>query len=254
MTSPINILITGGNRGIGFGIVQAIAPRIPSTIIIIGCRTLASGQEAIDKLRELGVKSDLDLVQIDIEDIKSIEASVAAIDQKYGKLDVLINNAAQLAPPKSQALEDLKESSNKIFNNCVTSNILVTTAFVPLLRKSAYPRVLMNSSARGSITRTANRELPAIPIINYAVSKAALNMLTLHFQLQEDGTQSEAERITFWTVNPGHTKTAFNGFNGPKDPVDSAEAFVRLLEAERGGITPGTFWEFEEGQFREVPW
>lgn len=74
-------------------------------------------------------------------------------------LIVLINNAASLQLPKTENLVELKECSNLNFNNCVTSNILVTKAFIPLLRKSSWPRVIMNSSARGSLGRTANREV-----------------------------------------------------------------------------------------------
>lgn len=81
------ILITGGNRGIGFGIAQAIAGRIPSSTIILGCRRLVAGHEAIEQLRGQGVSSPLDAVQLDIEDIQSIEAAVENLDKKYGKLD-----------------------------------------------------------------------------------------------------------------------------------------------------------------------
>ncbi len=81
------ILVTGGNRGIGFGIVQAIGTRLPSATILIGCRALATGQDAIQKLRDLGVKSELDLVIMDIEDDASITAAASAVDKKYGKLD-----------------------------------------------------------------------------------------------------------------------------------------------------------------------
>jgi len=78
-------------------------------------------------------------------------------------------------------------------------------------------------------------------------------MLTLQFQVGEDERPAD-DRIAFWTASPGHTKTAFNRFQGHKDPLDSAEVFVRLIEAARGEIEPGTFWEFEEGTFRQVPW
>ncbi len=70
---------------------------------------------------------------------------------------VLINNAATVGLPKSQELSELRRNSNLVFNNCITSNAIVTTAFIPLLRKSAYPRVIMSSSARGSIRMTANK-------------------------------------------------------------------------------------------------
>lgn len=81
------ILITGGNRGIGFGIVQALTRRIPSSTIILGCRNLATGQEAIDQLRGQGVSSNLDAIQLDIDDIQSITNAVDAVNDRYGKLD-----------------------------------------------------------------------------------------------------------------------------------------------------------------------
>ncbi len=130
----------------------------------------------------------------------------------------------------------------------------------------------MCSSARGSTGRTVAREvsdtykitnkfeadtltqLPAVALVDYCIAKAALNMLTVHFQLAEENSHLANERISFWAVNPGHCKTAFNGYRGIKDPIEGAEAFVRLLEAKRGDIQPGTFWEFEEGEFRTVPW
>ncbi|KAL6696613.1 hypothetical protein J3F84DRAFT_303417 [Trichoderma pleuroticola] len=248
------ILVTGGNRGIGFGIVQALAHRIPSSTIILACRNLAAGREAIEQLRGQGISSNLDAIQLDIEDIQSITTAVEAVNDRYGKLDVLINNAASLQLPKTQDLAELRECSNLNFNRCVTSNILVTKAFVPLLRKSSWPRVIMNSSARGSLGRTASRELPPVALIDYCMCKAALNMLTLHYQINEDNYKDGGEKITFWSVSPGHTKTAFNNYQGKKDPVDSAEAFVRLLESEKGAIEPGTFWEYEAGKFQVVPW
>lgn len=79
-------------------------------------------------------------------------------------------------------------------------------------------------------------------------------MLTLLLQSLDESNAGEEERICFWAVSPGHTKTGFNNFMGAKDPLDSAEAFVRLLQVNKGVVAGGTFWEFEEGQFRAVPW
>lgn len=83
----VTVLITGGNRGIGFGIAQAIAGRIPSSTIILGCRRPEAGYEAIEQLRGKGISSSLDVVQLDIGDIQSITAAVETLDSKYGKLD-----------------------------------------------------------------------------------------------------------------------------------------------------------------------
>ncbi|KAF3800797.1 hypothetical protein GCG54_00009468 [Colletotrichum gloeosporioides] len=226
------ILVTGGNRGIGFGIVQAIADRLPDSTVIIGCRSTLAGDEAVTKLRELGVKTNLDLIR---------------------NMGILINNAANLEVASSSELSEIRSKTNAVYNNCITSNAIVTQAFLPLLRKAEYPRVIMNSSARGSLTRTASRELPPVSLVNYCVAKAALNMLTLHFQLAEEQRQ-DGQRVMFWATSPGHCKTAFNNFRGVKDPIDGAEAIVRLLESEKGVTKPGTFWEFEQGMFRMVPW
>lgn len=149
---------------------------------------------------------------------------------------------------------------------------------MPLLRKSEDPRVIMTSSARGSMERTASGlvrancptvhalplprqrprltrvQLPPPRLIDYNIAKAGLNMLTLLLQQVEEANVDENRKIRFWMVSPGFTKTRFNGFQGTKDPLDSAEAFVRLVEAERGAIPAGTFWEFESGEFRIVPW
>jgi NAD(P)-dependent dehydrogenase (short-subunit alcohol dehydrogenase family) len=81
------VLVTGANRGIGFAIVQLLAARIPTAVILLGCRSTTAGHEAVEKLKALDTKSALDVVQIDIEDDSSIVAAVAAVEQKYGRLD-----------------------------------------------------------------------------------------------------------------------------------------------------------------------
>ena len=73
--------------------------------------------------------------------------------------EVLINNAAGVSDPQSQDLPDVRANLNNVFNNAVASPAMVTRAFLPLLRKSDFPRVIMNSSARGSLERTASRKV-----------------------------------------------------------------------------------------------
>ncbi|UPL00126.1 hypothetical protein LCI18_011060 [Fusarium solani-melongenae] len=248
-----NILVTGANRGIGYAIVQTIVTRLPTSNIILACRSKPSAEEAIQTLRGSGISGGLDHVELDIENGNSIELAVAAIDKKYGSLDVLINNAAKVEWPASDGLADIRSASNSCYNNVITSNAIVTKAFSHLLRKSEWPRVIMISSARGSVSRTANKELPPVANMDYCIAKAGLNMLTLQLQLAEDGVEKES-RITYWVVSPGHCKTAFNGYRGKKDPLEGAESVIRLLETEKGEVGAGTFWEYENGAFQQVPW
>ncbi|KAH6954431.1 hypothetical protein DER45DRAFT_646205 [Fusarium avenaceum] len=248
-----NILVTGANRGIGYAIVQAIATRLPSSNIILGCRSKDAAQEAIQSLRENGVTAQLSYVEIDIESDASIEAAVVWLEQKYGRLDVLINNAGKVEGRASDKLSDIRAASNSCYNNLITSNTVVVHALSKLLRKSSWPRVIMVSSARGSMTRTTNKELPPVANIDYCVSKAGLNMLLLHLQIAENHREEQAG-ITFWAISPGHCKTAFNGYRGKKDPIEGAESVLRLLESTKGDIDGGTFWEYENGDFQQVPW
>lgn len=89
----------------------------------------------------------------------------------------------------------------------------------------------------------------------YNCSKAALNLATIEFRNAEiREVAQEKDRISFWTVNPGHCKTGFNSYRGVKDPMEGAEVVVRLLTGRRGEITSGTSWEFEHGTFQQVPW
>ena len=81
------ILVTGGNRGIGFGIVQAISRRLPTSTVIIACRSISAGNGAIDEGKKLGLTASLDVIQLDIEDDESITKAVSAVESKYGKLD-----------------------------------------------------------------------------------------------------------------------------------------------------------------------
>jgi NAD(P)-dependent dehydrogenase (short-subunit alcohol dehydrogenase family) len=168
-------------------------------------------------------------------------------------LKVLINNAGIARIPSS--LTDFRTAYDITFSTNITSVALLTTAFLPLLHASPSPKVINISSARGSLTRSTEGQLPPTMAVAYSVSKTALNGLTIEFQKTEDarGETVSGGRVKFYAVSPGHLKTAFNNFRGKKDPLDGAEVVVRLVceEGEREG---GTFWEFEGGEMREVPW
>lgn len=79
-------------------------------------------------------------------------------------------------------------------------------------------------------------------------------MLTVQLQAAEDGNNENSNKITYWIVNPGHCKTGLNGFKGPKDPLEGAEVVLRLLKSKRGEIPGATFWEWEKGVLRDIPW
>ena len=83
-------------------------------------------------------------------------------------------------------------------------------------------------------------------MVAYSISKVALNALTIEQQKQENA-RKEGEKVDFFTMNPGHCKTAFNGWKGPKDPVDGAEVVVQLVMKERGAWVPGSLRSLRRG-------
>ena len=86
-TSAKTILVTGGNRSIGFGIVQRLGQRSSETNIIIASRKKQDGEKAISELEALGFKNPFHPISLDITDDESIRNAVDEVDQKFGKLD-----------------------------------------------------------------------------------------------------------------------------------------------------------------------
>lgn len=135
----------------------------------------------------------------------------------------------------------------------------MTMAFTHLLYKSSDPKVINISSGLGSMQNALTKKMGRYP--PYGASKIGMNGLTVHLQVVEnDRVKAEGEiqlgkpRIRYYTCAPGPLKTAFNGFRGPKLPDDGAEVVVHLLADDKQTYEGGTYWEFEEGQMRQVPW
>ncbi len=86
-TSARTVLVTGGNRSIGFGIVQRLAQRSSENNIIIASRQRQDGEKAVSELQTLGFKNPFHAISLDITDDESIRNAVAEVDQMFGKLD-----------------------------------------------------------------------------------------------------------------------------------------------------------------------
>jgi NAD(P)-dependent dehydrogenase (short-subunit alcohol dehydrogenase family) len=122
--------------------------------------------------------------------------------------------------------------------------IRVTNAMLPLLRRSASPRIVNMSSAVGSLTRqTGGGETGPISVA-YAPSKTFLNAVTIQYAKQLSDTN-----ILINAACPGYTATDLNGFRGVRTPEQGAAIAIRLATLPDGGPT-GSFFE-DAGV---VPW
>ncbi|PWY80569.1 NAD(P)-binding protein [Aspergillus heteromorphus CBS 117.55] len=248
LPAPQIILVTGANKGLGLSIIQVVAQRespTPRNTCILCSRDIDAGQKAAQELRAQGyVTGD-----------EQIAAAVKYVEETYGRLDVLINNAGTLITPPNTTttttfpnLPTTRQSYNAILNLHITSIALTTLSFTALLHQSPSPKVINISSDIASMQNvlTATTNAPRHP--PYAASKIGMNGLTVHMQVSEDDRVREEgamkPRIRFYAVAPGPLKTGFNGFSGPRAPEEGAEVVVRLVRDE------GVF----EGGMRVVPW
>ncbi|KAL3570044.1 hypothetical protein D5086_027293 [Populus alba] len=144
-------VVTGGNRGIGFEVARQLADHGLS--VILTSRESSAGLEAANVLRELGLS--VDFHQLDVLDSLSIKTFAEWIQQTYGGLDVLVNNAA---------VNYNMGSDNSVENakNVVDTNYYgiknVTEALIPLMRPSAVGARIVNVSSRlGRLNGKRNR-------------------------------------------------------------------------------------------------
>ena len=120
------IIITGGSDGLGKSIAERLAQNEENDVVIL------SNQE--DKLTDAAIETNSDYQLCDVTDSKSVETAVQVILQKYGKIDVLINNAGVWLAG------DLTECSYDVINNCIDVNtkgpIYMTKAVLPSMYKN----------------------------------------------------------------------------------------------------------------------
>jgi NAD(P)-dependent dehydrogenase (short-subunit alcohol dehydrogenase family) len=218
------VLITGANKGIGFEVARQLA--VQGSTVLLGARDATRGQAAVDALHAQGLHA-VQLVVIDVTSQESIHKAAAEIEQRYGVLDVLINNAAIIvdqASPSQATQSDLRTT----FDTNFFGAIAVAQAFLPLLRKSAHARLINVSSGLGSIELHSNPNSPyfAYNILGYCASKTALNAFTVMLanELRDSG-------IKVNTVDPGYTATDLNNNSGPQTIAEGSEAIISLATA-----------------------
>ncbi|MCJ1383982.1 hypothetical protein MMC17_007096 [Xylographa soralifera] len=146
-SSQIIILITSSNRGVGFETAKNLLFSSSEYHVPIGSRDQSKGSGAVSALKALPIKGAVDNVQIDVTDDVSVDAAAKHVLDKYGRLDVLVNNAGIFSQNPF-----LREAYREIFGvNCVGA-LSATEAFLPLLRRSKAPRLVFVFSSTGSIS------------------------------------------------------------------------------------------------------
>lgn len=239
MTSKAIVLITGANRGIGYGVARRLIREHPDYHIIIGSRDATQGREAASTLRaeEAASSPSISSVELDVTSDTSITAAKETIEAEHGRLDVLINNAGIALDVKEEGKISLRTMLQRTYDVNVFGAAVVTDTFIPLLEKSDNPRIVFVSSSLGSLTYSADPEKPHSKpsFLAYKSSKTSLNMVMLFYSslLGEKGFKVNA-------ACPGYIGTNLNSFRGTGTLEEGSINIVRLAVLGKDGET-GTF-------------
>lgn len=153
-------LVTGANKGIGFEIARKLTA-VQDLTTILACRNVELGHEAADKLRRSGC-SDVVVHRLDITDVGSAKQLKENIAQEYGKLDILINNAAICFndPTLYGKCEHtpFEDQVGPTLNTNFFGTLSLIEAMLPLLHQSSSPRIVNIASAAGRLSILKSKE------------------------------------------------------------------------------------------------
>jgi NAD(P)-dependent dehydrogenase (short-subunit alcohol dehydrogenase family) len=226
-------LVTGSNRGIGFEIAKQLAMK--RIEVILTSRNSANGEAAVRKLARDDAKKVV-AMELDVSKQVSVDNLLDKVERTSGRLDILVNNAAILIDR-----EDVVASNADLDTVMTTleTNLMgawrMCKAFIPLMKKNGYGRIVNVSSGAGEFEymATSGGYWPA-----YSVSKASLNALTVMLASELKGTN-----ILVNAVCPGWVRTDMGGSNATRSVEEGAATPVWLATLPDGGPTGHNFFD-----------
>ena len=231
-------LVTGANKGIGLATARRLARECGH--VIVAARNTEAGQQATDRLSREGFS--VSHLTMDVTDPASVRAAAADVSERFGHLDVLVNNAGIL--PEATNADPREALDLAMFEQTYATNVLgpvaVVEAFLPLIRKSSAGRIVNVSSAMGSLAHQTDPDSPwySMVVPAYQSSKSALNAITIVLAKALADTP-----ITVTSVCPGFVQTDLTPANkeqAPTTPEEAAEVIVQAAALSSDGAT-GTF-------------
>jgi NAD(P)-dependent dehydrogenase (short-subunit alcohol dehydrogenase family) len=240
-------LVTGANQGVGLQVARELAAN--GFTVLVGSRNFARGEAAAKEIGQGAIA-----LQLDVTDRASIAAAAERIDKEFGRLDLLVNNAAISNTRMQQlglSLQDYAKISlasnasldemRTVWETNVFGVLAVYQAMLPLLRLSSDARIVNVSSGVGSLTANADPAYPYHTFYGpiYSASKTALNAITLAMMIELESTGIKVN-----LVSPAFTRTNLNGYEGTESIEDGSREVVRVaLLGPDGPSSTFTRWE-----------
>jgi NAD(P)-dependent dehydrogenase (short-subunit alcohol dehydrogenase family) len=234
-------LVTGANKGIGFEIARMLGEK--GATVLLGARKAELGEAAAEALAGEGL--DVRFLPIDITDPESVATAALNIGAEFGRLDILVNNAA-ISPehgvPPSEADPELLRQT---YETNVFGLVSVTQALLPLLKAAEAGRIVNMSTGLASLTLTSGRDAPFSfsRLLAYNSSKTAVNGITVAFANELMDTPIKVN-----AANPGLCATDLSSGKG-RPASEGAAVAVGLALLGEDGPTGGLY-----GDQGQVPW
>jgi NAD(P)-dependent dehydrogenase (short-subunit alcohol dehydrogenase family) len=228
-------LVTGANRGIGFETTRQLAKQ--GIKVILGSRNPEKGEAAAHKLRQEGL--DVIAHQLSVTDAGGIKILAELLESDFGRLDILVNNAGIL--PDGHHGSVLNTDLGAIREAMETNTygpILLAQAFVPLMKKHGYGRIVNVSSGMGQLEDMGGGYTA------YRLSKVSLNAVTRILAAELEGTSIKVN-----SVCPGWVKTDMGGAGATRSVEAGADTVVWLATLPEAGPS-GLFWRDRN----PIPW
>lgn len=230
-------LVTGANKGIGRETARRLAAA--GMTVLVGARDAGRGQAAAAELAA-ELSADLRFLQLDVTDEDSVKSAAGWIEETFGRLDVLVNNAGISVENRAPVTEVTADQMRRTYETNVFGVVAVTSTLLPLLRRAEGARIVNVSSMLGSLSMAADPQgpfsgWPGAFLLAYNSSKTALNALTVMW-----ANALSAEGIKVNSADPGYVATDLNHHSGNSTIEQGAEIIVTLATLAEDGPT-GTF-------------
>ncbi len=231
---PKRVLITGANRGIGREMARQMAAR--GAHVIVAARSADAANETADALRQAGGAADA--LELDVTNSPSITAAARTFAERFGRLDVLINNAGIYPDEGLTILTIPRPLLAQTLETNTFGPIEVVQAFLPALRQSDAGRLINVSSGYGQLSDLS----PDVP--SYCLSKLALNGATIML-----AAALSADGIAVNSLCPVWGRTVWGGSNAPRSVEEGADTGVWLTLDAAQSLTRRFFRDRSE-----IPW
>jgi len=232
-TSKKIALVTGANRGIGFETCKQLSEL--GLTVILTSRDPSKGKIAAKILTAKGL--DIVFYQLDVTNKNNVRNVYSQVEQEFGRLDILINNAAILFDQNQSAINVDLDLVNKALTTNLCGPWLICQTFIPLMKKNQYGRIVNVSSGAGSLYYM-EAGTPA-----YSISKVALNALTRKLASELKGVN-----ILVNSFDPGWIETDMGG-KGGRPVSEGCKGIIWAATLPDNGPSGGFYYDQ-----KSVPW